>query len=81
MTKYKFGEYVLTSGWGGAGIYDASLVIGQEDDGRDRIPEHAVIVGNGSGYEEFRMDEDFCKKVTDLMNLQETNNIIKVEDS
>ena len=77
--KLIFGDYLLTTGWGGHGIYDVDQAIGIEgkftdklgityDHKRHIIPPAAVICGDGSGYEEILFNAEICEKLKELFN-------------
>lgn len=65
---YKYGEYLLDTGWGGKGIYDVERATGLDPDGRHIIPSEAIMAGTGSGYEEVIFNDVFCETVTIIMN-------------
>jgi hypothetical protein len=76
--KLNYGDYLLTTGWGGQGIFDADLALGVDNDFypqigvkalRPIIPESAVICGTGSGYEEFLFNDDVCEHLKELFNV------------
>jgi hypothetical protein len=66
---YKYGEYLLTSGWGGIGIYNIDAATGiEKSSGRHIIPEDGVVAGTGSGYEEFIFNDFMCEAIVAILN-------------
>lgn len=75
--RLNYGDYLLTTGWGGQGIYDVDQATGFDRNFyphpdvksvRHIIPESAVICGTGSGYEEFLFNDEVCEQLKELFN-------------
>lgn len=91
--RLQFGDYILTTGWGGRGIFDADKTVainttikgtgrevGPDEASRLHpdllysvpiIEEDAVVIGTGSGYEEFLSDDKVCVEMINCMNSHE----------
>lgn len=76
--QLRYGDYLLTTGWGGKGFYDLDMSVGIEAPSTDKtgttydykrpiLPPQAVVCGTGSGYEEFIYDDEICLQIVAYM--------------